>query len=330
MEDLFRIESKQQILVIALFTVVGLLLTACGTTQLKTVTIGVINLDHHYDTTLEGFKVGMNELGYVEGENITYIYQGPAGSLDEIEPLVQNLIEADVDLILSLDPSTPQIVQQVAVDADVPVIAVPLSEPVRAGIVESLSQPGGNITGITIGVENGRRLEWLSTVDPSVELIYILHNPVDRSPFRALPKVSEAGLKLDIEFRLREVYNDDEVTAALGSIPPDVDAIFILPDPFVTSRMDDFVKAALEHNLPLSVPTREHVKEGALIAYGFDFFAVGKQAARLADQILRGTKPANLPVETAEFFLTINLQTAEAIGLEIPDEILRMAHTIVR
>jgi putative ABC transport system substrate-binding protein len=116
--------------------------------------------------------------------------------------------------------------------------------------------------------------------------------------------------------------------AAIAATPTDVDAIFMLPEGLAVNNTQEFVRTSIERGLPLSGPTTTQVGEGALVSYGLDLFAAGQQAARLADQILRGTDPAVLPIEEAEFYLAINLETAEAIGLKIPDSILNLADEI--
>jgi putative ABC transport system substrate-binding protein len=315
---------------VALLILAGLLLAACQPTQPKTVTIGVVNLAPVLNPIFDGFKTGMTEMGYIEGEDVTYIYEGPVGSIDKLEPAIQSLLDSDVDLILSISTPATQAAQRVTAGTDMPVVFVPLTDPVAAGVVQSLSQPGGNITGVTFGASEARRLEWLLKTVPNVKRIYVPYNPDDESPVIALARVSEAASKLGVELVLREARNSDEITAAIEAIPDDVDAIFLLPDSLMVSRASDFVAATLDLNLPFAVPGDEEVEAGALISYSMNFHASGEQAARLADQILKGTKPADLPVETTEFFLVINLQTAEAIGLDIPDQILRQADTIIR
>ena len=306
------------------------LLVACEGRAPQPVKIGVVNLAPILDSVFEGFKMGMTEEGYIEGEDVYYIYEGPVGSIDELEPAVQALLDAEVDLILSLSTPATQAVQRLTVNSQTPVVFAPVTDPVGAGIVESLSRPGGNITGVTVYVQEARRLEWLSTLSPTVERVYIPYNPEDDSPVSALKSISEAADKLGLELVLHEARNNEEVTEALEAIPSEVDAVFLLPDSLIVSRAEDFIRVCQERALPLSVPVHETVEAGALYAYGFQFSAIGKQAARLASQVLQDIPPADLPVETAEFFLTINLQTAKAIGLELSDDILQQAHTIIR
>lgn len=317
--------------ILASIIVIVLLLSGCSeAAQPRTFTIGAVNLTPALDPAWEGFKAGMTELGYIEGENVTYLYDGPAGSIDKLEPIAQSLVEAHVDLIVSLSTPATQAAQKVTADTNMPVVFLPLTDPVGAGIVTSLRNPGGNLTGVTIGAADTRRLQWLPQVVPTVKQIYIPYNPDDRSPTLALATVQEAATALDVEIVTRETRNDDEVTAAIEAIPGDADAIYILSDSLVVAHMNDWIAAALERGLPLSTPSEEHVESGALMSFNVKLSDTGIQAARLAHQILQGTQPADLPVETPDFILSLNLQTAEVIGLDIPDTILRQAGRVIR
>jgi putative ABC transport system substrate-binding protein len=316
-------------LALALCVIAGGPLVACGPAKTpETFVIGVVNPTAIMEPVLEGFKAGMTELGYTEGQ-ITYLYDGPVAK-DALAPVVQGFLDKKVDLILALTTPGAQVAQSTAAGNDVPIVFVPVTDPVQAGLVASLKQPGGNITGITTGGSDAQRLEWLLRVAPDVKRIYLPYNPTDKSPVGALVQIQEAATKLGVELVLREASTTDEVQAAITNIPDDVDAIFIGPDSLVGSLYKDWVSAAIERKLPLTGSSLSHVEAGMLLSYSYDNEAVGKQAARLADQIFKGVKPADLPVETSEFFLSLNLKTADAIGLVIPDDILRQARQVFR
>jgi putative ABC transport system substrate-binding protein len=276
----------------------------------------------------------MAELGYSEGQDITYIYEGPVDN-NGLERVAQALLGQDVDLILAITTPAAQVAQAVAAgasyhEAEVHIIFAPVTDPVGAGLVSSLKQPGDNITGVTTGGSDAQRLAWLLRVAPQTKRVYLPYNPTDRSPVTALEQIRAAANKLGVELVLREASNADQVQAAIADIPPDVDAIFIGPDSLVGSFYAGWVQAAIDRRLPLTGSSTSHVEAGMLLSYSYDTVAVGRQAARLADQILKGVEPADLPVETAEFFLSINVKTAGAIGLDIPNSILRQAHQVFR
>jgi putative ABC transport system substrate-binding protein len=240
-------------------------------------------------------------------------------------------VKAKVNLILAITTSATKAAQQATAGTDIAVVFIPVTDPVGAGIVASLTKPGGNTTGVTYTTQEGKRLEWLLQVAPTIKHVYIVYNPKDQSPVLALKTVSETAAQLGVELITREASTTEKVKAAFKNIPKEADAIFLLPDSVVNVSSVDTYKIATELKLPTSGPNVRTVNDGALTAYGVDLaVAARKQAARLASQILQGAKPADLPVETAEFFSAINLKIAQAISLDIPDATLRQANIIIR
>jgi putative ABC transport system substrate-binding protein len=318
-------------IIAVLFILAGVLWTACGNDKKNSYTVGAINIVPDFDSIVAGFKSGMAELGYVEGENITYIYDGATVEMGKLDAVAQGLVAADVDLILSVTTPATKAVKRATAGTDRPVVFVPVTDPVKAGIVNNLRQPGGNITGITFGVQEARRMEWLVRIAPGIEKIYVPYNPEDQSPVLALAAVNQVAATLGVDLITREIRNPEELNAAIENIPAEADAVFLLPDSLLSTRLSDIVAAATRLKLPVSGANVEVVKAfEVLTSYGFDQIGAGKQAARLADQIFQGVNPADLPVETAEFFLAVNLKVAKAIGLEIPNEILLQAEMIIR
>lgn len=309
--------------------VVALLLSSCGgSAKPKTYTIGVINLTPTLEDTFIGFKKGMADLGYIEGENVTYVYPGPAGSIDKLDGIAKDLVNAKVDLIFSITTPATQAAQKAT--KNIPVVFGILTDPVGAGLVTSLAQPGGNITGITFGPQETQRLAWLKKIAPSVEQVFVIYNPNDGSAKLAFKTASETAGQLGLEIISREASNPDEIATALSTIPDDVDVIYLLPDGQTEAKLVDILAVAKTLHLPVSVANVDRVADGPLYSFAFRLEPTGIQAARLADQILKGVKPADLPVETAEFYLAINLKTAGEIGLTIPDDILSQADMIFR
>ena len=313
-----------------------LLLTACGASQpdpakTRAFTVGIVSGGTNMDTILAGFKAGMVELGYVEGKTLTYVYDGPAASPDKLEAMAQSVLAAKADLMISLSTPATKAVQKVTANSTMPVVFVPITDPVKSGFVQSLKNPGGNLTGITVPVAvTAQRLEWLKKVSPNAKRIYTPYDPADEASTISLQAVQEAAGKLGLELVKPEVHAPDDVATIIKDMPTDVDAIFILPGSIIGSKLADLVKASVDRKIPLSAPILAQVSSGATISYSFSASAIGKQAARLADRILKGAKPADLPVENAEIVLGINLKTANAIGLNVSDEILRQADTIIR
>ena len=306
-------------------------LAACDNEKSRTHSVGVINVTPTLDHTLEGFKKGMTELGYTEGKNIRYLYDGATTDMSNLSATTQTLLRAKVGLILSITTPATLAAKQVAASTGLSVVFAVVTDPVGAGIVNSMQQPGVNVTGVAFGIAEARRLEWLVRIAPEIKRIYVPFNPKDKSPVLALKMVRNAAAKLGVELITREVHDSETLNDAVLNIPAEADAVFHLPDSLIGTRLPDLVASATKRNLPTSAANIIDVKSHHMLtSFGFDQHLCGKQAARLADQIFKGAAPADLPVETAEFFLIINLKTAKAIDLTIPNEILHQADIIVR
>jgi putative ABC transport system substrate-binding protein len=322
-----RIQNRWTILVWVV--VFALLLMACGgATQAQTFTIGVVNYFPPLDPVFDGFKAGMAESGYVEGENVTYIYNGTIEP-HVIDREIESLLAQDVDLLFTMGTLPTLRAKQAVKGTDIAVVFAPLINPVEEGVVESIRHPGGNVTGVQNGNTLPKALEWLLTIVPGTTKVYVPYNPIDKVSVTSAALLYDAAFTLGVELVLDVVDTPEEVVAAIETLPGDV-AIFIVPVPSIESHVSDIIKVATERGIAVGSNNPHHVEIGALVVYGVNLFSMGKQAARLADQALRGTDPADLPVETAEYFLTINLKTAQAIGLNIPDEMLEQADTIIR
>lgn len=301
-----------------------------GASDGRPLVVGVVQLTPVDATTLQGFKEGMAQQGYREGKDITYLDEGPAGTIDRLEPLIRRQLAARPNLFfVSSTPATLAVKKHLG-STTIPVVFAPVNDPVGTGIVASLKAPGSNITGIRLPPGDDLRLEWLKKIAPSVKRVYLPYNPADRSALASLELARQAAAVLGIALLTEEIRSGEAVRPALAALPADVDAIFLPRDSTIEARIADFTATALERRLPLCAPSLLQVEAGALFSYGFMHREIGQQAARLADQILRGTSPADLPVEMAESRLAINQATARAIGLPIPGEILRQAGYVIR
>jgi putative ABC transport system substrate-binding protein len=272
----------------------------------------------------------MTELGYVEGQNIQYVYSGGVGEVEALDQEVRNIIAQKVDLVFAITTPATMKVQLATAGTNLPVVFAPVNDPVASGVVKSLSRPGGNLTGIRTGGFTAKELEWLVSLAPNTRRVFVAHNPDDGSSVVGLAASKEAANKLGIQLLVHEARTPEQLNTVFASFPEDVDAILILTNNMALDRITDFVKVAQERHLPLASVSYAQLEAGALMTYGPDFFQVGRQAARLADKVLKDTSPADLPVETSEFFLSVNLRTAQAIGLTIPDEVLQQADRVIR
>lgn len=313
-----------------LVLLMGASVLASCVAQERMLHIGVINLSPLLTPVFEGFKQGMAEFGYREGVTVRYTYL-EAGTIDKLDGLAATFLAPDVDLILAISTPAAQAAKRVAGESKRIVFASVL-DPVGAGIVSSIRRPGGNITGIRHGVHEAKRFEWLVRAKPDMQRVYIPFNPNDRAAVINLNIAKEVAALYSIEVVERACPDDSAVTAALLEIPEDVDAIHVLADNLIASRLingtPNFLSVSLERRLPMSVPTVTQVAQGGLIAFAFDFFALGRQSARLVAQVLRGVQPGDLPIETVEFELAINVGTAQAIGLVLPDELIEQADRV--
>jgi putative ABC transport system substrate-binding protein len=199
--------------------------------------------------------------------------------------------------------------------------------PVKEGIVASIGRPGGNVTGVQIIADSPKALEWLLKLAPGTKVVYVPYHPDDRVAVAARRALPAAAARLGVTLRLDAVHTLEAVLAAIENLPKDAGILFI-PTPEFALHTGTMRQRAIARGIPTGAYAL--FGEDVLFTYGPKRYIQGQQAARLAAQILQGTKPADLLVETAELFLQINLQTAAAIGLDIPDKFLRQADTIVR
>jgi putative ABC transport system substrate-binding protein len=293
-------------------------------------TMGLVTNNPNGLRNVQGFQDGMAELGYIEGENVTYIFKGEPTKGEELDAVLEGMVESEVDLIFTAGTPTGVAAHRITKETTIPVIFGVIADPIAAGVMEDLTRPGGNMTGVKLSQNQARRLELLLEIAPKSQRILVPYNPLDAAGSSAVAQVHELAPHLGVEIVEGQARNDEQVTELLKNMSQEIDAIFLVPDSTVNARLDDLLAIAFERHLPVSAPSTIQVEKGALTTYGFVHHEVGAQAARIADQVLRGADPAELPVETAEFFLVINLPTAEAIELEISDDILQQAEIIIR
>jgi putative ABC transport system substrate-binding protein len=310
--------------------VLGLLLSACGgTTQTKTYTIGVVNYVPFLDQVLEGFKAKMAELGYVEGKNVTYIYHGvTAPDPQTMDREVKSLLDQKVDLFLTMGTLPTLTAKQAVAGTEIPVVFAPVINPVAEGAVESINRPGGNVTGIQNGHTIAKALEWLHRIVPEASQVHVLYHPEDEVARTSIKPLPEVASTIGIELVLDEAHTPEDALAAIKAMPKDA-ALFFVPSPSL-EPLGALIDAAAKRGLPVGSSSHSHLQNGAVVTYAAIFPVMGEQAARMADQLLKGTKPADMPVETAELFLNINLKAAQTLGLDVPDATLRQAHTVIR
>jgi putative ABC transport system substrate-binding protein len=332
-------QRTKNILTLATVVILGTLLSACSAPPPpKTYTIGILHFSANLVGAVDSFKAGLAKAGYHEGKNVKYIDAGPIPEAENLKKAAQDMLDARVDLIFSVGtpPTSTAFLlikeSQGKQGKSTPVVFWAILDPVAAGYAQSMQRPGGNLTGISVGTSgtpiDGRRLEWFKKIAPQIKRVYFPHNPDDPLVVQGLKTVRESASVLGIELVSQPIRTAAEAEAAAKSVPSDIDSIFILADRLVNAQFNG--ELALKLRLPYSSPTTNGTQMGALMSYSVEYPAIGEQASKIAHQILMGANPGDIPIETPEIFLSINLQTADALGLSIPNEILQQAQRVFR
>ncbi len=292
--------------------------------------VGILHPTKNDLETFEGFRQKLADLGYTEGTDVELRYDGPTGPGDSLTRAADEMVRDGVDLIFASGTPAAVAAKRAADGTDTAIVFGPVSNPLVVGLVETLRQPGGNVTGVTLPNSAPKRMKWLIDIAPTMKAVLIPFNPSDNSSSSSMELAKTAAETLNVEVIPYQVHNIDEVAVLVDNLPEGIDGIFLPRDSMISGRMAEISSAAVARGLPLSTPGLKHVGKGGLVSYGFAHFEVGERAAELADKILKGAPPADLPVETASSFLAINLKTAEAIGLPIQQDHLKLARDIVR
>jgi putative ABC transport system substrate-binding protein len=281
---------------------------------------------------VDAFREGMRTEGYVEGRNLVLEGLYAEGKVERLPSLAQELVSRNPDVLLV--STTPASLAAKATTRSIPIVMVLVADPVGAGIVPSLAHPGANITGITNIVAElaGKRLELLKEILPAATRIAVLINPNSQNAPLQMRSAEAAALRLGIELRpVLEVRSPADLEKAFeAAVQARADAAIRMIDPLVFMLRKQTVALAVKHRVPVIYPSREDVEAGGLVAYGTNISEQYRQAASFVGKILRGAKPAELPVEQpTKFDLIINLKTAHTLGLAIPPSILLRADQIV-
>ena len=277
------------------------------------------------------FRQGLREFGYVEGRNILIEYRWAEGRFDRLPGLAADLVRTRVDLIAAL--AIPAALAAKSATTAIPIVMVGVTQPVEMGLVTSLAQPGGNITGLSSFSKelSAKRLELLKEFVPGLNRVAVLWNPGNPGKVGDWREVQVAARALRVTVQSREVRSRDEFEKTFNVISKDrPDALFALGDPLILDQRGRIVAFAAKNRLPAIYEHRVYADAGGLVAYGPDFRELYRRAASYVDRILRGAKPADLPVEQpTKFELVINLKTAKALGLTIPPSLLLRADQVI-
>ena len=276
-----------------------------------------------------GFRRGLAETGYVEGQNVAIEYRWAAGQNDRVPALVADLVRLQVEVIVA---NYPPVLAAKAATATIPIVFTSGADPVKVGLVASFNRPGGNVTGVhLIGALETKRLELLHQLVPGAASIGVLVNPKFPDVDRQLRELQEAAGVINRQIHVVRASTESEIDVAFATIVQQgVGALLVASDPFFSSRREQLVALASRYRLPTIYNQREFAENGGLVSYGTDFADGYRQAGIYVGKILKGAKPVDLPVvQPTKFELVINLKTAKALGLEVPPMLLATADEVI-
>lgn len=318
-----------------MIVVSSLLLTGCGGAKSEVYRVGILAGADPFNATIDGFKAEMAELGYREGESISYDFQAAGGDQDRMNRIAEKFVTDEVDLILTTTTEAAKAAQTATAGTDIPIVFTIVLDPLADGLVNDLREPGGNITGVSRPLMGfmGRRVEYLHQVAPEVKRIWLLFQPDYLTTDVTLQTLHPVAQALGIELIETPIRTTDDLLAELNRCAdtPDFDAIMIMPDPvFQNAEMMEAIGSfANEHKLLLVGNTPGQVEQGAFFIYSDYNFQTGQLAAPLAEKILKGAEPATIPVAFAEPRLFINTQLAQTLGLEADESLLTLASDLI-
>jgi putative ABC transport system substrate-binding protein len=279
----------------------------------------------------QAFRLGLRDLGWVEGKNISIDYRYAEGRHDRLPDLAADLVRLKVDVIVTTATSDTLAAQKAT--AAIPIVMVAGGDPVASGLVESLARPGANVTGLSQMLQGlgGKRLELLKEMVPKLSRVAVLWNPQSASATLNWKENQQPARQLGIQLHSLEVRSPNDLDKAFeAATRARAGALAILPDPVITTNLQRIVDFAATSRLPSIYQSSQFADAGGLVTYGPDRADLFRRAATYVDKILKGTKPGDLPVELpTKFELVVNLKTAKALGITIPQSVLVRADRVI-
>jgi putative ABC transport system substrate-binding protein len=294
--------------------------------------IGLLTPYSLSDTALwhQAFRLGLRDLGWVEGRDITFEYRYAEGRNDRLPELAADLVRLKVDVIVTTVGTDALAAEKVT--RAIPIVMAAAGDPVALGLVESLARPGGNVTGLA-GMSElvGKRLELLKEIVPKLSRVAVLWNPQSAVATLYWKEIQLPAQQLGIELHSLEVRNPNDFDKAFeAATKARVGGLFVIQDPLIVANLKRIVGLAAKSRLPSIYHLSEFADSGGLASYGIDRADMFRRAATYVDKILKGAKPGDLPIDRAtKFELVVNLKTAKAIGLTIPREFLLRADKVI-
>jgi putative ABC transport system substrate-binding protein len=300
--------------------------------QRTTPVIGLLSPESPTTENVSGLQAGLRELGYVEGRNVQFEYRWADGNFDRLPDLAAELVRLNVDVIVSF--VTQASVSAKRATATIPIVIVAVADPIGAGLIASLSHPGGNVTGTSSIATQivGKQFELIKEVIPNASRFAALWNPANRV-FQAqqVKQAEDAARALGVELQLFEATAANEFAAAFAAIDREgYRALVILADPLYLIHFRSLVDLSVKGRFVATMGLRAFADAGGLMSYAPDYADSYKRAATYVDKILKGAKPGDLPVEqTTTFELVVNLKTAKDLGIDVPTSILLRANRVI-
>ena len=295
--------------------------------------IGLLTPASPSDTVLwhQAFRLGLRDLGWVEGKNISIEYRYAEGRSDRLPDLAADLLRLKVDVIVA--SFAPDALAAQKATRTIPIVMTAAGDPVASGLVESLARPGGNITGLSQMIQElgGKRLELLTEMVPKLSRVAVLWNPQGSGSTLSWKEIQLPARQLGIQLHSLEVRSPNELDKAFDDATrARAGALFIGPDPVMVTNLKRIAGLAAKSRLPSIYHVSEFADAGGLAAYGPDRADLFRRAATFVDKILKGAKPGDLPVEQpTRFELVVNMKTAKALGIKIPQSILLQADRVI-
>ena len=295
----------------------------------KIVTIGILAIEPW--PPIDTFRQALDDLGYIEGKNVRFVYRYAKGRNERLPELANELVGLNVDVIFTW--RTDAVLAAKQATATIPIVMGVIGDPVGSGIVTNLARPSGNVTGCSLRVAEleAKRLQLLKEVVPGLSRVAILLNPTNRYMPLALESTQKGAQVLHVSLAVYKVHDTTTLDAAFVTLTKDRPDAFLVPaDTFLVSQRSRIAQFAIENKLPSVYSFREYIEAGGLIAYTPNYEDLFRRAASYVDKILKGTKPGELPIEQPSTFqLFINLKTARALGLTVPRKLLAVADGVI-
>lgn len=305
-----------------------IILVSCSNQEKKIKTVGVTQLmtNPGIDAIRLGFLDEMSKLGYKDGENIKFIQTNAQGDNSTAVGIAKKYVNDKCDLIFAITTPTAQICANEIKGTNIPMVFGAVTDPVSAGLVATMQNPGGNITGTSDKWPTDAQFDLLLRLIPNVKRIGVVYNPGENNSEINMKEIENVCLNKGLELIKVSVTNTSEVYAAAQSLVGRIDAFYVSADNTVITAMDAVIKVSEKNKIPLLPGVSSNVEQGGFGTLGPNYFDIGVETARITDRVLKGEKPANIPVSTAKKFeYFFNLKSARATNIIIPEELLKQA-----